>query len=49
VKGTEEQVRKAFREAFLLLDRRISLLLNLPLSTMDRLALKRELDGIGRH
>jgi arsenate reductase (thioredoxin) len=49
VKGTEEQVRKAFREAFLLLDRRISLLLNLPLSTMDRLVLKRELDGIGRH
>jgi arsenate reductase len=49
VKGTEEQVRKAFREAFLLLDRRISLFLNLPLSTMDRLALKKELDDIGRH
>ncbi len=49
VKGTEEQVRKAFREAFFLLDRRISLFLNLPLSTMDRLALKRELDDIGRH
>jgi arsenate reductase len=49
VKGSEEQVRKAFREAFLLLDRRISLFLNLPLSTMDRLALKKELDDIGRH
>jgi arsenate reductase (thioredoxin) len=49
VKGTEEQVRKALREAFFLLDRRISLFLSLPLSTMDRLALKRELDGIGRH
>jgi len=49
VKGTEEQVRKAFREAFLLLDRRISLFLNLPLSTMDRLAVKKELDDIGRH
>ena len=49
VKGTEEQVRKAFREAFFLLDRRISLFLNLPLSTMDRLALKKELDDIGRH
>ena len=48
-KGTEEQVRKAFREAFLLLDRRISLFLNLPLSTMDRLAVKKELDDIGRH
>jgi len=49
VKGTEEQVRKAFREAFLLLDRRISLFLNLPLSTMDRLAVKKELDEIGCH
>lgn len=49
VKGAEEQVRKAFREAFLLLDRRITLFLNLPLSTMDRLALKKELDDIGRH
>ena len=49
VKGTEEQVRKAFREAFFLLDRRISLFLNLPLSTMERLALKKELDDIGRH
>jgi arsenate reductase len=49
VNGTEEQVRKAFREAFLLLDRRISLFLNLPLSTLDRLALKKELDDIGRH
>jgi arsenate reductase len=49
VKGTEEQVRKAFRESFLLLDRRITLFLNLPLSTMDRLALKKELDDIGRH
>ena len=49
VKGTEEEVRKAFREAFLLLDRRISLFLNLPLSTMDGLALKKELDDIGRH
>ena len=49
VKGTEEQVRKAFRAAFLLLDRRISLFLNLPLSTIDQLALKKELDDIGRH
>jgi arsenate reductase (thioredoxin) len=49
VKGTEEQVRKAFREAFFLLDRRISLFLNLPLSTMDRLALTKEVDDIGRH
>ena len=49
VKGTEEQVRKAFREAFFLLDRRISLFLSLPLGTMDRLALKKELNSIGHH
>lgn len=48
VKGSEEQVQKAFREAFFLLDRRISLLLSLPLPTLDRLALKKELDRIGQ-
>jgi arsenate reductase len=48
VKGTEDQVRKAFREAFFLMDRRISLFLSLPITTMDRLALKKELDEIGR-
>ena len=41
VKGTDEQVQKAFRDAFFLLDRRISLFLSLPLSTMDRLAVKK--------
>ncbi len=49
VKGSDAQVQKAFREAFFLLDRRISLFLSLPLATMDQLALKKELDDIGRH
>lgn len=48
VKGTEEEVRKAFRDAFLILDRRISLFLSLPLASVERLALKKELDNIGR-
>lgn len=48
VKGTPEQLEKAFREAFFLLDRRISLFLSLPLATLDRFSLKRELDDIGR-
>jgi arsenate reductase len=48
VKGTTEQVEKAFREAFFLLDRRISLFLSLPLATLDRFSLKNELDNIGR-
>ena len=48
VHGTREQVERAFREAFFLLDRRIGLFLSLPLSTLDHLALKKELKKIGR-
>jgi arsenate reductase len=48
VKGTSEQVEKAFREAFFLLDRRISLFLSLPISTLDRFSLKKEIDNIGK-
>jgi arsenate reductase len=48
VKGTPEQIARAFRDAFLLLDRRISLFLSLPFASIDRLALKSELDNIGR-
>jgi arsenate reductase len=48
VQGTEEQIEKAFRDAFFLLDRRISLFLSLPLATLDRLSLKKEIDNIGR-
>jgi arsenate reductase len=47
-RGTEEQIEKAFRDAFFLLDRRISLFLSLPLSTLDELSLKKEIDKIGR-
>lgn len=48
VKGSEEERAKAFREAFFLLDRRISLFLSLPMARLDSLALKRELDNIGK-
>ena len=47
VEGTPEQVERVFREAFMILERRISLLLCLPLSSLDQLAIKREIDGIG--
>jgi arsenate reductase len=47
-RGTEEQVQKAFRDAFFLLDRRIGLFLSLPLTTLSGLALKAEIDKIGR-
>ncbi len=48
VRSPSEAVEKAFREAFFLLDRRIGLFLSLPLSTLDSLALKKELNNIGR-
>jgi arsenate reductase (thioredoxin) len=48
VAGTPEQIEKAFREAFMVLDRRIALFLSLPLSSLDKLAIKKEIDRIGR-
>jgi arsenate reductase len=48
VEGTPEEIERAFREAFMILDRRISLLLCLPLLSLDKLAIQREIDGIGR-
>jgi arsenate reductase len=42
------EIERAFREAFFLLDRRISLFLSLPLAALDRLALKKEVDRIGQ-
>jgi len=48
VQGSEEQVQQAFREAFFLLERRIGLFLSLPLATLSRMALKKEIDNIGR-
>ncbi|HUK53952.1 MAG TPA: arsenate reductase ArsC [Candidatus Binatia bacterium] len=45
--GSPEQTEKAFRDAFMILDRRISLFLCLPLSKLDSLALKKEIDRIG--
>ncbi|HXJ07231.1 MAG TPA: arsenate reductase ArsC [Candidatus Acidoferrum sp.] len=48
VEGTPEQIDKAFRDAFLILDRRINLFLSLPLSSLDTLAIKHEIDRIGQ-
>jgi arsenate reductase len=46
--GTPEEVERAFREAFITLDRRIGLFLSLPLVTLDRLALQKEITRIGK-
>src|SRR6201996_7211832 len=48
VKGSDQEVDRAFREAFTILDRRISLFLSLPLASIDKLALKKEIDRIGK-
>jgi arsenate reductase (thioredoxin) len=47
VAGSPEQIERAFRDAFSVLDRRIGLFLCLPLSSLDKLALKKEIDRIG--
>ncbi len=47
VDGTEEEIQKAYRDAFFLLDRRIALFLSLPIASLDKLALKKQLDEIG--
>jgi len=47
VKGTPEEIVRAFRDAFVILDRRIGLFLSLPLATLENLAIKREIDAIG--
>jgi arsenate reductase len=46
-KGTPKEVQRAFRDAFMILDRRISLFLCLPLSSLDRLAIQKEINRIG--
>jgi arsenate reductase (thioredoxin) len=48
VRGSQAEVQQAFRDAFLMLERRISLFLCLPLASLDNLAIKREIDNIGQ-
>jgi arsenate reductase len=48
VAGTPEQIERAFRDAFLMLDRRISLFLSLPFASLDKLAIQKEIDRIGK-
>lgn len=48
VVGTPGQIERAFRDAFMILERRISLLLCLPLSSLDKLAIQKEIDRIGK-
>jgi arsenate reductase len=45
--GSAEQIERAFRDAYLLLERRISLFLSLPLPSLDKLAIQKEINRIG--
>jgi arsenate reductase len=48
VKGTPEEIARAYRDAFMVLDRRIGLFLSLPLATLQQLAIQQEIDRIGK-
>jgi arsenate reductase len=48
VTGTPDEIARAYRDAFTILDRRISLFLALPIATLQQLSLQRELNQIGK-
>jgi arsenate reductase (thioredoxin) len=48
VQGTEVQQRRAFVDAYIGLENRIKIFVALPIDKLDRMALKRKVDEIGR-
>src|ERR1700723_1111325 len=46
VRGTPPEIDRAYRDAFSILDRRIGLFLSLPVATLERLALQKEVEDI---
>ena len=48
VQGTRIERMSAFEEAFRILDRRISLLVSLPIASLDRMSLRERVCEIGR-
>jgi arsenate reductase len=48
VKGTPEEIDRAFHTAFVTLDRRISLFLSLPLETLEDMTIQEEIRRIGK-
>jgi len=46
--GSAQEVERAYREAFSILERRIGLFMSLPLASIDELALKKEVEKIGQ-
>jgi len=48
VTGSEAEIRLAFADTFRMLANRISVFVSLPIRSLDRLALQRQLDSIGK-
>lgn len=48
VQGSETEQMRAFEEAFRILERRIGILISLPIASLDRLSLRERLREIGR-
>jgi arsenate reductase len=48
VAGTPDEIERAYREAFMMLERRIGLFLCLPLASLGRLTIQKEIDHIGK-
>lgn len=46
--GTEAEIRVAFSDAYRMMERRISIFINLPVSSIDKLSLNKQLDDIGK-
>jgi arsenate reductase len=47
-KGTEAERRRAFRDAYVVLENRLKLFVALPIEKLDRMMIKRNVDEIGR-
>ncbi len=46
--GTEDQIQRAYFDAYRILDRRIALFVSLPLETLEQDVVQRKIDDIGR-
>ena len=48
IEGPEAERRRAFRDAYLMLEKRIKIFVAQPIDKLDRLVIKRQVDEIGR-
>ena len=46
--GNDDEIKRAYTDAFVMLSRRIALLVNLPIEALDRLALQTQIEAIGQ-